>query len=62
MSGNRGATISPSGRIPCPKQKEKTMTAILLALLGTGKWLVGCLLGSAAYFKWLLAASALMAL
>jgi hypothetical protein len=35
------------------------MTTIV-ALLGTGKWLLGCLLGSAAYFKYLLAGAALM--
>jgi hypothetical protein len=33
---------------------------IVVALLGTGKWLLGCLLGSAAMFKWLLTGSALM--
>jgi len=36
------------------------MMTTIVALLGTCKWLFGCLLGSATYFKWLLAGSALM--
>ena len=37
------------------------MTTIM-AILGTGKWLLGCLLGSVAYFKWLLAVGSALAL